>query len=65
MTGGTGDRGDEQGFFDSWVTCDERNAHHCTYIGIGVFRTTLQVINILSHELKRKPRPRWIDRGFP
>ena len=25
---GTDDRGDEQGFFDSWVTCDERNAHH-------------------------------------
>jgi hypothetical protein len=25
---GTDDRGDEQGFFDSWVTRDERNAHH-------------------------------------
>ena len=26
--GGTDDWGDEQGFFDSWVTRDERNAHH-------------------------------------
>ncbi len=25
---GTDDWGDEQGFFNSWVTCDERNAHH-------------------------------------
>ena len=25
---GTDDRGDEQGFFDSWVTRDERSAHH-------------------------------------
>jgi hypothetical protein len=25
---GTDDREDEQGFFDLWVTRDERNAHH-------------------------------------
>ena len=25
---GTDDRGDEQGFFNSWVTRDERSAHH-------------------------------------
>jgi hypothetical protein len=26
--GETDDRGDKQGFFDSWVNRDERNAHH-------------------------------------
>ena len=39
---GTDDRGDEQGFFDSWVTCDERNAiteaayHFRTAIGLSI-----------------------------
>ena len=42
---GTDDRGDEQGFFDSWVTCDERNAHH----GGDLPLSGCHRIGILSH----------------